>query len=544
MSFHDILAARQRLHALGIVPHYDSGGFIQNLFTNPSKTMTVQNGFNASQPGITTTDFAPAMTQGRADYDSGQSTMGQAAGNINNVGQTQLDTVPLIGAQAGAVSDLAGSNGLGGVLAQQQGLAGTLANEAAGRGPNPALEQYKQNVNNAIAQNTGMIASQKGINPALAARMAGENAASMTQGAASNEATLQAQQQLAAQQALGQNLQQQGATVLGQGSLHTTAGNLIGTQVGAEGEAGQSFGAAGSLGNAMAGQGNNLYGTAVSGQGNQNNATNTASLGQQGINAGVASGNQKYTEGTQAGFINAIGGAMGLGGSSGGGGGGGGGSMASLAPLAAGLFANGGEVGDQSQSVLAKILAGTDQSGPFKPVSFGGNSKSGPVQGDTPDDPALGGGAPLANATPYSGDGMGGSYLTSPNTLGMLQPSAPGPAYNGPLAPPAYAKGGTVDAKAVSLAQALMARGGAVPGKANVPGNSLKNDVVPAALSPGEIVLPRSVTEGPNAAEHAKEFVENLRAKAHPTYGHVLRARQELAKAEAKHKAMGGDCAA
>lgn len=37
------------------------------------------------------------------------------------------------------------------------------------------------------------------------------------------------------------------------------------------------------------------------------------------------------------------------------------------------------------------------------------------------------------------------------------------------------------------------AEGGLVPGKSSVPGDSLKNDTVPALLSPGEVVLPRSV---------------------------------------------------
>jgi len=40
------------------------------------------------------------------------------------------------------------------------------------------------------------------------------------------------------------------------------------------------------------------------------------------------------------------------------------------------------------------------------------------------------------------------------------------------------------------------AEGGKVPGIAPVPGNSLKNDIVPALLSPGEIVLPRTIVDG------------------------------------------------
>lgn len=55
--------------------------------------------------------------------------------------------------------------------------------------------------------------------------------------------------------------------------------------------------------------------------------------------------------------------------------------------------------------------------------------------------------------------------------------------------------------------------GGAVPGSAEVSGNSIKNDKVPAMLSPKEIVLPRSVTLSPDAPEKAKEFVAALLKK-------------------------------
>lgn len=43
-------------------------------------------------------------------------------------------------------------------------------------------------------------------------------------------------------------------------------------------------------------------------------------------------------------------------------------------------------------------------------------------------------------------------------------------------------------------------KGGAVPGKAQVFGDDEKNDTVPAMLSPGEIVVPRSMSNDPDAA--------------------------------------------
>lgn len=52
-----------------------------------------------------------------------------------------------------------------------------------------------------------------------------------------------------------------------------------------------------------------------------------------------------------------------------------------------------------------------------------------------------------------------------------------------------------------------------VPGKADVKGNSYANDKVKALLSPGEIVLPRSVTQAKNAPDAAAKFVQALLAK-------------------------------
>lgn len=57
------------------------------------------------------------------------------------------------------------------------------------------------------------------------------------------------------------------------------------------------------------------------------------------------------------------------------------------------------------------------------------------------------------------------------------------------------------------------ALGKMVPGDAKVKGNSLKNDRVPAMLSPKEIILPRSVTMHPDAPEKAKKFVEAVLKK-------------------------------
>jgi hypothetical protein len=65
-----------------------------------------------------------------------------------------------------------------------------------------------------------------------------------------------------------------------------------------------------------------------------------------------------------------------------------------------------------------------------------------------------------------------------------------------------YAHGGIYDMK----------DGGHVPGMPEVDGakDTYKNDTVPAMLSPGEIVIPRSITMAENAPERAAEFVADI----------------------------------
>jgi hypothetical protein len=58
-----------------------------------------------------------------------------------------------------------------------------------------------------------------------------------------------------------------------------------------------------------------------------------------------------------------------------------------------------------------------------------------------------------------------------------------------------------------------MKSGGNVAGTAKVAGDSQKNDNQPAMLSPGEIVIPRSITTGKNAPAKAAEFVRACLAK-------------------------------
>ena len=104
-------------------------------------------------------------------------------------------------------------------IAQQQALAQQLSAQAMGVGPSVSQEQLKQATNRGIKQSTAMLASQKGINPALAQRLAAENAAQSTQEMAGQGAQLRAQEAMAARGAqaglLGQ-MGQQNLTAQGQ----------------------------------------------------------------------------------------------------------------------------------------------------------------------------------------------------------------------------------------------------------------------------------------------------------------------------------------
>lgn len=80
-----------------------------------------------------------------------------------------------------------------------------------------------------------------------------------------------------------------------------------------------------------------------------------------------------------------------------------------------------------------------------------------------------------------------------------------------------------------------LARGGPVPGRAEVAGDSHRNDTVSAKLSPGEIVLPRTVVNAEDAPERAAAFVRAIlrrksagKTKAESTLHHVRKAKAAL----------------
>lgn len=71
---------------------------------------------------------------------------------------------------------------------------------------------------------------------------------------------------------------------------------------------------------------------------------------------------------------------------------------------------------------------------------------------------------------------------------------------------------GMIAAKGGSVGDQLK-NGGYVPGQAKVKGNSYSNDTVKALLSPGEVVIPRSVMTSGDPVRGAAQFVQSVLAK-------------------------------
>jgi len=89
-----------------------------------------------------------------------------------------------------------------GVIEGQNQLVAQLQAQANGTGPNPAMQMMRKANDENIRMNAGFTASQKGINPALAARLASQNQAMMSQKNAADMGIVQAQQQIQAQNTL------------------------------------------------------------------------------------------------------------------------------------------------------------------------------------------------------------------------------------------------------------------------------------------------------------------------------------------------------
>lgn len=87
-------------------------------------------------------------------------------------------------------------------------------------------------------------------------------------------------------------------------------------------------------------------------------------------------------------------------------------------------------------------------------------------------------------------------------------------------------------------AATMFAHGSEIKGRAKFKGDTRANDTVPAMLSPGEIVLPRSVAQDADAPDKAREFVAALKKKQKTTPKDFSQALTRLRELEARLDAM------
>lgn len=171
------------------------------------------------------------------------------------------------------------------------------------------------------------------------------------------------------------------------------------------------------------------------------------------------------------------------------------GGMMQGAGAALAFLNKGGEVQKMSDGGIAQY----DTSKEFIPLQRPGDSKSPDMTG-------------LGSAL---GKGMGGSSTASGfGSGGGTGGGGTAAAFS------AYAEGGRIP-----FSKELL-DGGKVPGKASVKGDSKENDVEPTLLSPGEIVLPRSITMHPDAPRLASEFVKHLRSHKKGSFADVVESRK------------------
>ncbi len=376
-------------------------------------------------------------------------TLGDVTGAQNNAGQSLEAQKALLA----ALQSQGGLNAQNQAMSGLQNTASMYQNIAQGNGPNPAQAALNQATGQNVANQAAMMAGQRGAsaNVGLMARQAAQQGAATQQQAVGQGATLQAQQQMNALSGLG-GIQGQQA-----GLANTMAGQQIG-QVNANSQS--------NLANQQAmQQGLSNY--------NQQNITNQGNL--MNARAGLQTA---YIDSQKQGLTN-LSKSMG-----------GGGNMAG-----AGMM--GAEGGDVQMAAGGNVFA---ESNPYgsgigddsSPQSSFGKFLYRPSGVEDIGDPYNKNKAPNKSQPQTAPTVDSGSAATmddssfSPETMKA----------EGGLAD----RGGHVAAKNPSQ-------------KAVKSGNDYANDKIPARLSEGEIVLPRTVTMSKDPVNDAAKFVAQVLAK-------------------------------
>jgi hypothetical protein len=134
---------------------------------------------------------------------------------------------------------------------------------------------------------------------------------------------------------------------------------------------------------------------------------------------------------------------------------------------------------------------------------------------------------------PYAGmGGMGGAIgkMMGSSGGGDDAPSAPTMPTSDDWSQAMQNKSGVQSGQDWSLAVQnmpdAMKSGGQVPGDAKVKGDSYSNDIVPTMLSPGEVVIPRSVSTTPGFIEALQKHVSQMKGDGPQGFARVLAAKR------------------
>jgi pyruvate/2-oxoglutarate dehydrogenase complex dihydrolipoamide acyltransferase (E2) component len=366
-----------------------------------------------------------------------------------------------------------------GSMGQQQGLINQILAQGQGQGPNPAMDQLRMTTDQNAMQGNALIASQRGVDPGLAARLASQNVAGANQQAAGQAALQSAQQQLGAQQLGGQLLGQQIGQQTNQAGLNAQNqqqyASLLANQLAQQ--RGQDIQQATAQGQAGLG----LLAQRQGAQQNYQNLTNNAYNNMNNINAGVAAQNAQTSGAYGQGAMN---------------------GLSSAVQSGAMMLSHGGEVNPFVGHVAQKLAGG-------------GTAQA--YLGFQNENPMMNFMAPTIDAKTIGNSlSMNGDLKNKIMSAFSSQGGAMGD-FGG-----ASSLGSSLGGAG---AVAMVSEGGKIQGKAKVDADSPKNDNVPALLSPGEVVIPRSALE---SAEDAHAFLDRIIKKNEgPSYKDIMRSKEK-----------------
>ncbi len=389
----------------------------------------------------------------------------QAGTNTEQLNNAYTGTLNALNRQNTATNAL--TPGLNQGATQQAKLSNMYLNQANGSGPNPALAELNQATGQNISQQAALAAGQRGggANAGLLARQNAQQGAAIQQQAVGQGATMQAQQQLAAEQ----NLQNLSANQISQGQ-----GSIQG------------------LNNAQQNEQNILQGA--------NTSFNNAQVGQQSninnVNAAVATANSNNAGGLFGDLASGISSTLGS------------------------IFYEGGEVTKDKAQVTRKPMVKA-------PVKMAGG---GAIEGQPTGGPQSYVGQWLNSSTNSAGPQIAApvnidtsfhdpfaktKVSMRPDAISPLKDFNPADAGTvgdlGASDLPGVIEGGAEVAALAYKGGKLMKQGGDVPGKAKVNHDSIKNDTVPAMLSPGEVVIDKdTLADGGTVGQMARAVAAHI----------------------------------